>query len=125
LNLTGVFGRCISAKGRGERNTARGIRKIGVIEDVEDLPTELQSRGFVERRVFDQGQINISFWGAEHDISSGVSEGERRRHLEGRSVEPFLCGMGRSTVGIADQVRALSGTSSEFDDISIMRIRRV
>ncbi len=72
----------------GTEDTAWGTRKIGVVEQVENLGPEFQPSSFTNHSVLEQGEVNSAFPGLEDEISSGIAEGKGLRHFESLRIEP-------------------------------------
>src|SRR5262249_46270490 len=89
-----------------------------MVEDVEELRPELQSEGLVDRKVLRESEIEDLERRTDHDIAPlipvlpGICCGAES--LETGGVEPGLHSV-RSTVGIADDVRAVGTHPSQRD----------
>src|SRR5262245_26037824 len=78
------------AKARPCANVVVGVVKVGRIESIEHLRTELELQSFRKRKHFHQREIEINCAGAAHQVPRRGAEGAERRGGKGRSIEIAL-----------------------------------
>jgi len=75
-------------------DTPLHILELGMIEDVEELCPELQTRGLCQLRTLQQGQVEIISSRTMEEAAAGISQLPQWLPAEQRSVEIWLPGAG-------------------------------
>jgi hypothetical protein len=88
-----------------------------VIEDVEELGSELKRRLLCEMKVFVSNEIDILHRRTGHVISTFIAERVRSRQVKGRNIEPFKPALRETAIRIAHYLRPLASTA-EISDIA-------
>src|SRR6266508_5136307 len=89
-----------------------------MVEEIEELGAELDSRGFADRRVFDDREIDVLVTRPVQDVAARIAEAAERWDGEGRRVEPAL----RRRViqlGLPRQVRTVVAQKPEVRDAGV------
>src|SRR5271156_4096970 len=98
--------------------------EVRVIEDVEELRTELQALGFANGNVLEGREVPLLQAGALHDVAAFVAELASLRGgvelLECRGVEPFLRSVW-TVVRVADHVWTIAGEAGDFRSAALQR----
>ena len=89
LHLPGTPGAEHPAEVRGSKDAVWNI-EVGAVEQVEDLPTELDLRGASERPRLGYREVDTGKAGTDHAVARRGAEGERGGQGKRRGVEPAL-----------------------------------
>lgn len=96
-----------------------------MVEQVEELRAELHRQAFLDRRVFDQREVDVLETRPIQDVASGIAEVAERREGERRRVEPAFR---RRVVqsGLTNQIRAVIAQKAQVRDacIAVVELRK-
>src|SRR5215467_14614652 len=80
-----------------------GQGEVRMVEDIEQLPAELEMETFVDSCRLDNRQVcDVVSW-ADHGVAPGVAERSGRRRCKRGRIEPGIPAL-RALVGIADSI---------------------